>query len=138
MTLPPRYRNFKPDKAAFHAARLLYYYELTGEILSGTLQQQHAKFNKATRYYRKSNNRTPNSQPVLCSDWTEQHDAVLISLREVMQCWDRIARVMCRPRWALETRFNQLANEEPSSPNSMKARRVDAAYALCQVSALTL
>lgn len=138
MKLPPKYSSFKPDKAAFHAARLVYYYELTGEILSGTLQQQHAKFNKATRYYRKSNNRTPNSQPVLCPDWTEQHDAVLISLREVMACWDRIARVMSRPRWALERRFDQLANEEPSSPNSIKARRVDAAYALCQVSALTL
>ena len=138
MKLPPKSSYFKPDKAAFHAARLLYYYELTGEILSGTLQQQHAKFNKATRYYRKSNNRTPNSEPVLCSVWTDQHDAVLVSLREVMECWDRIARIMCRPRWALETRFNQLANEEPSSPNSIKARRVDAAYSLCKVSALTL
>ena len=52
MLPPPRYRNFKPNRKAFHNARALWYFFSTGKVLKGSIRQQDRIVNSLARKHR--------------------------------------------------------------------------------------
>lgn len=49
---PPRYKNFKPNRKAFHKARALWYLLSTGKVLKGSVAQQDRIVNSLARKHR--------------------------------------------------------------------------------------